>query len=133
MTQQTQYTEEDLRDAMYTRLVDNDANCTQFSSLRDKIDCFEAGMTVLYLDDPEDRRYFNETVIPSGVEKYRRGESILQTCKILVSPRRVVLGDNTYDEMVAGETVVSPVIRQSSGYIRSVYRRRSQGNRVESF
>ena len=124
MTEEEQYTEEDLRCAMYALQVENDVAVEQsapphreFKSDAEKVGFFEASMTVLALEDREDRAYFDREVVPPGVERYRLGKQVLKTCKVLVSYRSTCLGDNEYDAMVEGETVVSPVMRIDAGYI----------------
>ncbi|SRR6266446_1158871 len=118
------FTEEDLRAAMYTRFVDEEVTLEQsapphrtFTTDEQKVSWYESSLTVLDLDDKEDLRYFSEHIVPENLTRYHHGQEVLKTCKVLVSQRSIVLGDNLYNEMVEGEMVVSPVITIPSGHI----------------
>lgn len=64
------------------------------------------------------RRWFEAHVVEPAIAKYHRGAEILETAKV-ISSRRFTTGesDNAYNDMIEGETILSPVHRYPAGHI----------------
>lgn len=138
----TGYSADDVRAAWYARDLDSaiihlyDGKLTPFQAIyEEEGQIFEGGVKDEHeewsdqhqdwiiitetwdLSKPEDRQVLIDVHVKPNLARYERGKEVLKSCKLIESYRSTCLGDNAYNEMVRGETVVSPAIRVSAGYI----------------
>jgi hypothetical protein len=138
----TRFTEDDIRAALWAKDIDvefavqYDHGMSPYRRANDPRTAEETVRALCYTydynylgpdEDPQgltERQYqtwFEKNVVTRELERYRRGKAVRSEAKIITS-YRFTTGESGHAEerMTEGETLLSPIIRVSSGHIATM-------------